>query len=109
MKHQFHNLDFSLNERRAIEAYCDAREWTKSDTLESAIELGMKVSFTYDTYHDCALMSLTPKIEEHPFYGYVVSVRHTDIERMFSILLWLTSEGWEQLEPPAEVKTKYDW
>lgn len=109
MKYKFHNLDFSLNERKSIEAYSDERKWEIADILETSIELGVKVSFSYDEYHSCARMSLTATVEEHPFYGYIVTVRHSSLSRLFVVLLWLTSEGWDQLEPPTGTTSKYDW
>lgn len=109
MKHQFHNLEFSHNQLKSITEYCSDRTWEISDTIVTSIEMGVKVSFSYDEYHNCALMSLTPKIEEHPFYGYVVSIRNTNIERLLGVLLWLTAEGWDAVDPPKTVTSRYDW
>ena len=109
MKHKFHNVEFSQRQQETIIEYCEARSWTSSDVVQSAIEKTLKVSFSWDNYHDVALLSLTPKATEHPFYGYILSVRHTDVHTLFKILFWLVAEGFGQLEPPTGVNGRYDW
>ncbi len=109
MKYAFHNLEFSHNQQIQIVEYYEIRTPVVHDVLVTVLEQDIKVSFSYDNYHDCNLMSITPKDKEHPFYGYVVSVRHTDLETLVKTLFWLVAEGFDQMEAPGDAKSKYDW
>lgn len=109
MQFKFHNLDLSYNQRAEILEYSLSREMNSLDAVTTAVELSVKVSFSYDNYHQCLLMSLTPKLEEHPFYGYIVSVRHEDIETLCRVLFWLQAEGWNKVEEPKAANGRYTW
>lgn len=109
MKHKFHNVEFSHNEQVAIIEHAEQKDWTAADAMQTAIESDLKLSFSWDQYHDTALLSVTPKQVEHPFYGYVVSVRHSDIYTLLKVVLWLSAGGFDKLDPPAGSNGRYDW
>ena len=109
MKFKFHNLDLSYNQQAELLEFSLSRDMSALDAITTAVEQSLKVSFSYDNYHDCVLMSLTPKLTEHPFYGYVVSVRHEDIETLCRVLFWLQNEGWSKVEAPSDKESKYSW
>jgi len=89
--------------------YCEQRDWHVLDVLQTAVESQLKVSFGWDNYHDCVLLSITPKKTEHTFYGYVVSVRHQDIETLFKVLFWLCATSFNEVDEPVGKNGKYDW
>ena len=109
MKHKFHNIEFSHNEQMAIIEYAETRDWGAADVLQTAVESELKVSFSLDNYHDTALLSVTPKSLEHPFYGYIVSIRHSDVYTLLKVVLWLSGEGFAGLDVPAAKNGRYDW
>ena len=109
LKHKFHNLEFSHRQQGQIVEYAEGRDWTSSDVLQTCVESHLKVSFSWDGYHDTCLLSITPKVKEHPFYGYIVSVRHTDIHTLLKVVMWLSAEGFSSLEPPASQNGRFDW
>jgi len=109
MKFKFHNLDLSYNQRAEVLQFSLERGMNSVDAITTAVESGIKVSFSYDNYHQCFLMSLTPKSEEHLFYGYIVSVRHEDVETLCRVLFWLQDEGWNKVEEPSEANGRYSW
>ena len=109
MKYQFHNLDLSINQQAAIIEYAEQRDFAFSDVIQSVVELNIKVSFSWNNFHDCAQMSLTPKNKEHTFYGYIVTTNHVDIFTLGKILLWLLADGFDQIDPPTGSKSQYDW
>lgn len=109
MQVKFHNVNFSEKERVLIHEYVASTSFELSDCLQSSVETGVKVSFSYDAYHETARMSLTPSIEEHPFYGYVVVIRHTEISFLIGILWWLLGEGFDQITPPTTNDNRYSW
>jgi hypothetical protein len=109
MKYKFHNVELSYNQQAEVLEYSLSRGMNSLDAITTAAELSIKVSFSYDSYHSCMLMSLTPKLETHVFYGYVVSVRHEDIETLCRVLFWLQDEGWNKIEGPKESKGRYTW
>jgi hypothetical protein len=109
MKYQFHNLELTFNQQAEVLEYSISRGLQSLDAITTAVELSVKVSFSYDDYHRCMLMSLTPKLEEHPFYGYIVAVRHEDLGTLCSVLFWLQGEGWNMVDAPASTSSKYTW
>lgn len=109
MQFKFHNLDLSHNQRNEVLEYSLDRDMNSLDAITTAVELSVKVSFSYDNYHRCLLMSLTPKLEEHPFYGYIVSVRHEDLQTLCMILFWLQGDGWSVVDEPSESNGRYSW
>lgn len=109
MKYKFHNMDLSYNQQVEILEFSLSRDMSALDAIVTAVEQSVKVSFSYDNYHHCMLMSLTPKLEEHLFYGYVVSVRHEDMETLCRVLFWLQADGWGKVEGPKENGGRYSW
>jgi len=105
----FHNVEFSHNEQLKIVEYAEQRQYQLADVIQTSIEAGVKVSFSFSDHHDTAQLSLTPKPLEHPFYGYVVIIRHVSIGTLGSVLLWLVAEGFDQLDTPGKVNGRYDW
>lgn len=108
-KYKFYNLDLTHNQQTDIIEYAEARSSATSDEIQTAVEQSMKVSFSYDNYHNCVLMSLTPKDENHSFYGFIVSIRHTDIHTLVKTLFWLMATDWVEVDDPNKGKAKYDW
>lgn len=106
---KFHNLDFSEKERIIIHEYVASRTFDPVDVLQTSVEMGVKVSLSYDDYHQTTRLSLTPSIEEHAFYGYVVVIRHTEINFLLGILYWLLADGFDQISPPTTNGKRYSW
>lgn len=109
MQFKFYNLDLSHNQQVEVLEYSISRGMNSLDAITTAVEASVKVSFSYDNYHDCLLMSLTQKEEEHMFYGYIVSVRHTDIETLCRVLFWLQGGGWDVIDEPNQSNGRYNW
>jgi len=109
MKYKFHNLELSVRQVQHIDAYCVNRSVVWYDVFQNAVELGVKVSFSYNDYHDVVQMSLTPAIEEHPFYGSIVTCRHENFERLLELLFWLLAEGFDQIESSTSSNGRYTW
>jgi len=109
MKYKFHSIDLSYNQQAAILEFSLSRKMVPSDAITTAVEKDKKITFSYDGYHNCMLMSVTPKDKEHPFYGYVNSVRHEDFETLCRVLFWLEGGGWDEIEEPAVSDSRYSW
>ena len=108
-KYKFHNVDLSYNQQVEIIEFHSQQDPIFADIIQTAVEGGYKVSFSYDEYHDTGLMSITPKDKEHTFYGYVCILRHDDLHTLAKVLYWLNGGGWEKIEKPERQNGKYAW
>ncbi len=108
-KYRFHNLDFSVNQQAQIVEYYETRKPQLLDILITTTESNLKLSFSWDNFHDIPQMAITPKDDAHPFNGYVVTIRHEDFAALLKVLFWLVAEGFDQIDPPESKKGRYDW
>jgi len=108
-KYEFHNIDLSYNQQVEITEFHSQQDPVFSDVIQTATEVNLKVSFSYDDYHQTCVMSVTPKDKEHEFYGYVCVTRDDDIFTLGKVLHWLNGGGWEKIESPGKENGRYAW
>lgn len=108
-KYRFHNMYLSYNQQVAVTELAEANGSRAVDVIQSAAETSLKVSFSWDNFHSTCLMSITPKSIEHPFSGFIVSVRHDDVDTLVRILQWLEAEGWKLVDAPKGEDEAHSW
>lgn len=109
MDYKFHNVSFSDREKSRIVEYAESRDWEFWDVIQSLNERMYKISFSWNDFQLAFQLSITPKDKGNSFYGYIVCVSHVDMYTLGKVMLWLSAEGLEQLEPPTGKSVEYDW
>lgn len=106
----FINVEFTNEEKDAISQHIIAFEPQAEDSLVVLVEAGYKVSFSWDEYHSVNQVALTCRDSGSKYYGYVITLKHSDIFRSINILRHLYDTALKDGLYPIEVKTRsHDW
>lgn len=82
-------VDFDAIERGEYLSWAEGRSFDFSDVISQLCESGWKLSVSYSVYYACYYGSLTGKETGTKYDRYTLAVRHTDVNRLFGLLLFV--------------------
>jgi hypothetical protein len=79
--------------------------------VERLVLANLKISFSFDSYHDAYVISVTDKTENSPNAGYVLTCRHSDLVVALSSIRYLVEEIGDNVTWDSYIGSgdKYDW
>ena len=84
----FINLSFSVSQREMLKVWQDGPDRDPGDCLQTLLESGYKVGFSYDDYHGTNQVALTCRDPGSSYFGYCFTFKHNDPMRSLVIVRW---------------------
>lgn len=106
----FINVEFSIDERKAIEKWMTAFAEAPVDAVVVLVEAGWKVGVGWDDYHGTNQVSITCKDLGSSYAGYCFTLKHDDIGKGLLVFRYLyDSMLKDELYPLTQKKKDFDW
>lgn len=107
----FINYTFSAQEITEMLNYFTERTFEHSDTIMQWCDLGFKVGFSYDSFKNCYVASMTAKSTGGDLDGWIVQFRHSDVHRLLCACGFAVNELYEngRIIPPSQDSGEFGW
>lgn len=107
----FINHEFTPAQIQQMTDYFDQRTFDHADTLQHWTDEGFKVSISYDEYRNCYLMSFTGKKTGTKIDGWIIQVRHSDVEKLLQASAFMLHELYPAgvFEGATKTQEEFGW